>query len=146
MQSMSCSPQRVPMPLLFVGATPHILCLPGPTLPPVGLQLLACSQHSEVSMHVWRGRVDWSSLRLAIGALLGDCLRDSLAFQLAKEYGMDFYETSACTNFNIKEVRAQQCSEMGGQAGFFPCHQTGKPWKRAQSWWLPLLSPDWILS
>ncbi|EMP27686.1 Ras-related protein Rab-15 [Chelonia mydas] len=23
--------------------------------------------------------------------------------QLAKEYGMDFYETSACTNFNIKE-------------------------------------------
>uniref|UniRef100_A0A452UBL6 small monomeric GTPase n=1 Tax=Ursus maritimus TaxID=29073 RepID=A0A452UBL6_URSMA len=26
--------------------------------------------------------------------------------QLAKEYGMDFYETSACTNLNIKEVRA----------------------------------------
>ncbi|KAL7991912.1 hypothetical protein Chor_016168 [Crotalus horridus] len=25
--------------------------------------------------------------------------------QLAKEYGMDFYETSACTNLNIKEVR-----------------------------------------
>lgn len=24
--------------------------------------------------------------------------------QLAKEYGMDFYETSACTNLNIKEV------------------------------------------
>lgn len=26
--------------------------------------------------------------------------------QLAKEYGMDFYETSACTNLNIKEVSA----------------------------------------
>lgn len=24
--------------------------------------------------------------------------------QLAKEYGMDFYETSACSNLNIKEV------------------------------------------
>ena len=23
--------------------------------------------------------------------------------QLAREYGMDFYETSACTNLNIKE-------------------------------------------
>ncbi|ELW70841.1 Ras-related protein Rab-15 [Tupaia chinensis] len=30
--------------------------------------------------------------------------------QLAKEYGMDFYETSACTNLNIKEVRAPQTS------------------------------------
>lgn len=24
--------------------------------------------------------------------------------QLAREYGMDFYETSACSNLNIKEV------------------------------------------
>nr|XP_058149260.1 ras-related protein Rab-15 isoform X2 [Dasypus novemcinctus] len=27
--------------------------------------------------------------------------------QLAKEYGMDFYETSACTNLNIKEENCQ---------------------------------------
>lgn len=32
-------------------------------------------------------------------------LRTALVLQLAKEYGMDFYETSACTNLNIKEVR-----------------------------------------
>lgn len=27
-----------------------------------------------------------------------------LVLQLAREYGMDFYETSACSNLNIKEV------------------------------------------
>lgn len=32
--------------------------------------------------------------------------RNVLFLQLAKEYGMDFYETSACTNLNIKEVSA----------------------------------------
>lgn len=29
--------------------------------------------------------------------------RNVLLLQLAREYGMDFYETSACTNLNIKE-------------------------------------------
>ncbi|ETE72726.1 Ras-related protein Rab-15, partial [Ophiophagus hannah] len=28
--------------------------------------------------------------------------------QLAKEYGMDFYETSACTNLNIKEAHKKE--------------------------------------
>ncbi|XP_029092409.1 ras-related protein Rab-15 isoform X3 [Monodon monoceros] len=28
--------------------------------------------------------------------------------QLAKEYGMDFYETSACTNLNIKEAHRKE--------------------------------------
>lgn len=37
---------------------------------------------------------------------LTDLSENALVLQLAKEYGMDFYETSACTNLNIKEVRA----------------------------------------
>lgn len=39
-----------------------------------------------------------------------------LALQLAREYGMDFYETSACSNLNIKEVRGRW-GGLGGLGG-----------------------------
>lgn len=48
----------------------------------------------------------------AVGAFLPSLTpsQECPLLQLAKEYGMDFYETSACTNLNIKEVRTPRPS------------------------------------
>lgn len=59
-------------------------------------------------------------------------------FQLAKEYGMDFYETSACTNVNIKEVRTLHMELPGVwcfAASVSPLQSKWRYRTKESSWW-----------